>query len=380
MAPAPNDAFDDLLETLSEESLQDETARTGDSFLVASDAANLVRREKEYSDPEKQFVRGKWLRFGEELQAKLGRRLKYLTLPAYYRFDVTMMLQRELLDEETIGGRRMLAVAAFESDPAKFARMAGSSPGFQLLGDCALEDAITDPQNRYHGSLQSMFPFDIINFDLTTSLTPKHEGPYSRIMMALDEVMKRQALRHQEWVLFLTFRNTEADWEPTALRTFITNLQTNLDQWPAVRDKFVEKMHVPNADELHRTKPTLAIIQSVGKWLVDRAHVSGQSCERIESYHYKRYSDGLEPYTISKLLMRFKRGVTTPAVIPTKTPVRESWMQEDLVRCIDQNKHKDVEMLLLDRDGRVETIQTEISGLVEAFNQMFTHASDEQQA
>ena len=376
MTQGSGSSIDNLLETLSEESAQDAAAfSNSDSYLSSANALNMVRREKEYIDPEKQYVRGRWVVFAEELRTKLLRPLTYLTLPAYYRFDVTMMLEKNLLSSRRVEGREIMKVAAFETDPGKFARMSGTSPAFGLLGNCALEEAITNPQNPYHADLSRMFPFDMINFDLTTSLTPKHEGPYSRVMQALEEVMRRQATRHEEWVLFLTFRNSEADWEQTALSTFITNLQENLDRWPAVRDAFVGKLGASNAKDLQGRDPETAIVQSVGKWLVDRAHVYGQSCEKSESYRYRRYAEGVEPYVISKLLMRFKRGTSTRAVIPTKAIVQEAWMEADLIRCIDQNRHKDVESILLAYEPKIEELRQETERLVSVFNVKFTEGT-----
>lgn len=377
MAHESGSAFDNFMETLSEESAQDAAALQDDvSFLLSANASNLVRREMEYNDPEKQFVRGEWLRYAGELNKRLGRQLSYLTLPAYYRIDVTMMLEKDFLAKRRENGRDVLKVAAFETDPTKFARMRVLSPEFRVFGNCRLEDAMTDPKNIYHDDLRRMFPFDMINFDLTTSLTPQHEGPYSRVMQALEEVMKRQASSYDEWVLFLTFRNSEAEWEQTALNVFIDNLQSNLDQWPSVRDKFVGKLQVNNAKALQKKDPSSAIIQSVAKWLVDRGHTYGIGCEKIDSYRYQRYSEGLDPYTISKLLMRFKRGPRTQAIIPTKATVRETWMETDLVRCIEQNKHKDIEALLLDRDGRLETIAAETERLIGVFNALFTNGNE----
>jgi hypothetical protein len=246
-----------LIEELSGETVQEQAANTGEGSYLRGleNNRNFTQREKEYVDPEKQFVRQQWLRLSKDLHITLGHSLKYLTLPAYLRLDITMMMNQGLLALHNDGARTTLSVAAFEADPGKFSRMTGATPDFQLFGNCTLEDALTLPDNPYFSDLFKMFPFDVVNFDLTSSLTPKHEGPYSRVMQALEEVFKRQAPRHEEWILFLTFRNMEAEWESTALKSFITNLQANLDTWPGVRDVFVNKLHQPTAEALHASSP-----------------------------------------------------------------------------------------------------------------------------
>src|SRR5204863_4380562 len=112
-----------------------------------------------------------------------------------------------------------------ETEPSKYGRMVGHSPPFRLFGRGAIEDAIIDASNEYYDQLVGLFPFDIVNLDLTTSLTPRHEGPYSRIMQAIDVVFRRQVDCKGKWAFFLTMRNVPDDWETGALEQLFSNLE-----------------------------------------------------------------------------------------------------------------------------------------------------------
>ena len=206
----PTDPLSAVVQQLSREATQDAAAKTNvGSYLADANAGTIRSRELEFSDSEKQWVRTEvWLRVAATLAAFNGRKLRYLTLPAYCRLDVSLFDSRKLLqDGVNASGQRVLDVAAFEKDPAKFARMCSQVPTFRLLGQCGVEDAITDEKNPYFGELACMFPFDLVNMDLTSSLTPRKEGPYSTIMQALDQILRRQRDQIGRWALFLTFRN-----------------------------------------------------------------------------------------------------------------------------------------------------------------------------
>jgi len=182
-------------------------------------------------------------------------------------------------------------------------------------------------------------------------------------MQALNEILGRQADHPSLWGLFLTFRNVKDEWEQNALDTFLKNLQGNLDQHPKVRDTFAAKYNVPTVPALADEKVESAITQSVVKWLVDRAHSQNIELVRIQSYRYVRYSK--PNYVITKLIMQFRRGQISRHAIPTKETPRQSWMDDDLVKCIVQNKHSDVQDILLGSpDDALARLEKEIEELV----------------
>jgi len=359
----------DVFEELSREAEQEQAAiRSEESYLSNVNTEHLITREREYRDPEKHWVRTKWLKCAQDITQANNQKLTYLTLPAYHRIDVSLFNKHGLL-KGAEGSPGTLAVAAFETDPTKFARMSSQTPKLKLFGQASLEDVIVDPKNKYYAELNGMFPFDIVNFDLTTSLTPQHEGPYSRVMQALEETLRRQAAHGNLWGLFLTFRNVEDEWEKMALKTFLDNLQHNIDHHPNVRESFANKYQVLSAAALADTNSEAAITQSVVKWLVDRAHEYNIELVKTRSYHYVRYNPK-QNYVITKLIVQFRRGRVSPHVIPTKGTPRQPWMDDDLTKCIAQNNNADVEEILGNAPDRVvDELQQEIEELVRSIDE-----------
>jgi hypothetical protein len=293
-----------------------------------------------------------------------GRRLKYLTLPAYYRLDVSLFMKYTLIDTRTEDGKLVCEVAAFELDPTKYARMEAQLPKLRLLGLGTVENALVDRTDRYYSELLRLFPFDVVNLDLATSLTPEHEGPYSKVMRAIEEVMVRQAPHDGRWALFLTFRNMIDEWEPTALESFMANMQENLNHHPEVRETFNRKYNCPTVKALVGSEPKTGVSQVVTKWLVDRAHHHGMQLVFLETYHSNRY-EASPPYTISKLVLAFERGEMSSSVVPLKDLPLETWMTADLVRCVSKHKFTDVEDVLFRMvPPKFEFLENEIKELV----------------
>jgi len=354
-----------LIEQLSQEEQQDEKILESQDLLFDEvNADKLRQRETEYTDVEKHFVRTKaWLKVARELapEAKsyYGRGLRYFTLPGFNRLDVGLLLREQLLDTDSDDSGRVY-VAGFEADPSKFGRIAGRSPKFKLLANSSVESALTDPKNRYYSELQSLFPFDIINLDLTTSLTPQHEGPYSTTMQAINSVLRLQAGYPLPWALFLTFRNVATDWEQNALRSLFDNLQENIGKYPSVRDVFFERHREHSVANLQQKDIKACISQAVVKWLVDRAHHFDIRLKEYNCYQYQRYPASLPPYTICKQVLKFSKGEVSIAVVPMKSTLRQSWMEEDLVKCINSHKPLDVEEKLVVASGNYPNIFNEL--------------------
>jgi hypothetical protein len=346
-----DDKLDEVFDQLSEEAEQDRASSDpSKSFLATADPEILREREREYKDPEKHWVRlNPWLKVARDLASAKGSGLRYLTLPSYYRLDVSLFLRENLLEviREDDGSIQSVYVAAFETDPVKYGRMVGHSPKFKLFGHANIEDALVDSSNEYYGDLVSLFPFDIVNLDLTTSLTPKHEGPYSKTMQAVDTVLRRQSDHPGKWGLFLTYRNRPADWESRALDQLVTNLQKNLDESAKVRQAFFDLYKEGSVTELQNKDQRRCISQSVVKWLVDRAHSFNINIDVTSCYEYQRYPTPHEPYLITKQILVFSRGAITPLEVPAKTTPRQAWMEDNLVDCISKHKPVDVEEKLV---------------------------------
>ena len=360
-----------FFQQLSEEAGQDQASFEGSTFEKASISISVLRdREREYKDVEKHYVRRYgWLPAAKQIREHNKRALRYLTLPAYYRLDVELFLKEGLLEIESRNGRKVASVAAFETEPERYGRMEGLEPGFQLFGFGKIEDALTDVKHAYYKDLVDAFPFDLVNLDLTSSLTPKHQGPYSRVMQAVDNVFQRQAAHDGIWGLFLTFRNVPAEWEPKAHEAFKANLQSNIDDYVKVKEAFFEIYRDSNVKSLETIAPLTVTSQAVLKWLVDRAHQNRTRIERHWSYEYKRRNPPLESYTITKHVLLLRQGSILETDIPFKSVPRQSWMEDDLVTCIRNHRPVDVEeklCRLLETKVRVyDDIAAEIEELCE---------------
>jgi hypothetical protein len=374
--PAQALDFDALNRQLSEVEQEASALDPQTSLFVDADPELMRVREREYKDIEKQHVRIKmWLKVARDLAKKLGRPLRYLTLPSYYRLDVSLLLREKLIQETKQGPDGKSAevyVAAFEVEPTKFGRMQSHQPAFKLFARTSIEEALVDGTCPYYNELTGLFPFDLINLDLTTSLTPKHEGPYSQTMEAIEAVMQRQAPLTTDWGFFLTFRNVPGDWEAGAMTQLMTNLQKNLVAYPKARDAFIKRYGCNDVEQLRSSHVKRCISQAVAKWIVDRAHYYGHQLYDINCAYYRRYPTGLPPYFITKQTFCFKKGRITRAIIPTKEPVREGWMEEDIIECIEQHKCHDIECdvhaLLENRPGYNEYLEKDINDLCSMIN------------
>lgn len=345
-----------IYKELSQEEQQDkDSVDPQKSFLEQVDPELFVEREREYRDIEKHWIRLKvWLKeakiLAEETKKRYNRGIRYFTLPAYYRLDVSLLLREKLLDVvERLpdDSTQKVYVASFEAEPTKYARMVGHLPEFHLFGDVLVEEALTDTANQYYDHLLRLFPFDIINLDLTTSLTPKHEGPYSKTMKAIDAVFKRQAEYGSKWALFLTFRNMPEEWEDGTLDQLFENLQKNVDTYPKVGEAFDRCYHETRVRKLFQERPQECISQAVAKWLTDRANYNNLHLESLRCYFYQRRPLGLQPYYIHKQIMTFSKGEVFRGIVPTKGTPAQSWMIEDLIACIEKHKCHDVEEAIL---------------------------------
>jgi hypothetical protein len=366
-----------VLRILDNENKQEKSAfEDKNSLIIGKDAELFRKREEEYRDPEKHWIRKEvWLKTAELIQKKKQKKgnnkgIRYLTLPAYHRLDVSLFIKKELLEvtkKNSNGAPEEIYVAAFENNPDKFALMKDQSPKFKLFGLGDIEKVLTDPTNEYYEELRSLFPFDIINIDLTSSLTPQHEGPYSKTMEAIESIFDIQSGFGIDWALFLTFRNVPADLETNARKQLFDNLQNNIKRYPEVLVAFQNRYNLNSVQDLEKKNVKTCISQSIAKWLVDRAHQHKYKVESIKPYFYTRYNEGIEPYKIYKHVLELTPGNINVANIPTKDTPEQTWMKSGLIRCVEQHQCTDVEeklMKLLDNaPDKFEEINEEIESL-----------------
>lgn len=348
-APRPSEGVESLYNILSEEQAQEKAS--AETLLDAISATKVIERESEYLDPEKHWVRTNvWLKAAKSVYESLGdfkRSLKYLTLPGYHALDVRLLYRNRLILPQSDG---VFPVAAFETDPSKFGHLSTSPYRFRLLGECAIETSLLDEQDPYYQPLLDLFPFDLVNLDFTTSLTPQGEGPYSGLMKAIDTVLKRQSMKRRgKWALFLTYRTLKSDWNDDTLETLRTNVQHNLDQHPAFQSAFLEKYRVANVKSAWDASQELCISQAVSKWIYDRAHVHSLRVSSTKCVEYRRNPLKTPRYNIFKQVFQFEPGLVSNA-LPTKGKVTEAWMVTNLVDCVNRHTPTDVTDEILQKE------------------------------
>jgi hypothetical protein len=366
------DRLEKLYSDLDKEQDQENSYPDADFDLNAIDTAVLREREREYIDVEKHWVRvNGWKQIAATILKQkqklvpgtLG--LRYFTLPAYYRLDVSLLHREALLEvteRDVHGEAAEIYVAGFEVEPTKFGRMQGQRPRLKLLARTTVENALVDSKDPYFRQVRNLFPFDMVNLDLTTSLTPRHEGPYSKTMQAIETVLSLQSGMATPWALFLTFRNLPSDWEENARLQLTSNLQDNLDSFPAVQEAFYDAYRCVRVSEYEEEKTEDCISQSVAKWITDRAHQQQFTLQTFRTYRYTRENPGVEPYSIYKQTYIFGPGQIHPARIPTKGMPQQSWMTNDLVRCISDHKPRDVAGEIRALTSRGQTVVENLKG------------------
>lgn len=367
---------DRVLNILNNEGQQEKSAfDESNSLLIGKDADLLRKREEEYQDTEKQWIRREvWLKTAKSILKKKQKKgstkgIRYLTLPAYHRLDVSLFLKEGLLEvtKSNKGIPEEIYVAAFENDPTKFALMQKHMPSFRLFGCGSIEEVLTDKTNKYYDELRNLFPFDVINLDLTTSLTPKHEGPYSKTMEAIETIFDIQSGYGIEWALFLTFRNVPDDLEAGAREQLFKNLQNNIERYPEVLEVFQIRYGKNSVQDLEKSEVKTCISQSIAKWLVDRAHQHKYKVGSIKPYFYPRINAGIPPYDIYKHVLELTPAGINPAHIPTKGIPVQAWMTRDLKKCVEQHKCTDVEdiaiRLLENAPAKIQELEDEVESL-----------------
>jgi len=245
--------------------------------------------------------------------------------------------------------------------------MQAHKPSFKLFGCGSIEEVLTDENNKYYKELRDLFPFDVINLDLTTSLTPKHEGPYSKTMEAIETIFDIQQGYGINWALFLTFRNVPDELEEGARKQLFKNLQNNIDNDPEVLEVFQNRYQKNSVQDLEKSDVKKCISQSIVKWLVDRAHQHKFKAGSIETYFYPRLNPGIPPYEIYKHVIELTPAGINPAHIPTKNIPVQSWMTRDLKKCVEKHKCTDVEEkiigLLENAPDKYKDLEDEVQSL-----------------
>lgn len=358
MTDKKEDPISEIIEHLNLEQDQEAQVTKGATSFFSSAPPDevLIARAREYDDLAKHLVRRNfWLRTAKELKERKGRPLRLLTLPGRHRLEIELYRSHGIfgptsLDED-------LPVVGFETSPDVFGLLKLASPPFSRLFHADLIETISTSSAQHHGDLLELFPFDIINLDLTVNLVAPKEGPYGPVLQSIRECFKLQGSHAYDWALMLTFRAMLEDTSPDTIDELKQLYQNNLNDHVPIRQAFYERYHLLRAEQILHQDPEDALGQFTAKWIIDQAHTF--DFRLVESRHlfYRRLL-GTRNYSIRKLIFRFRKERIPPFIMPRRDSQALPWQIDDLVTIVGKTRSVDV-------DSRLEGLRTSSPEFVE---------------
>jgi hypothetical protein len=355
--------LDELIESLEVEKAQEKRA-TGDADSPFADAPAeevWVERAREYDDKVKHLVRKRsWLKTAKNLRDEKGSGLRVLTLPGRYRLEIELYRKNGVLDDD----RDQLEVVGFESSPEIFGLLNVMQPPLERLFFGDLVKALGDPDGEIYPELAGLFPFDIVNLDLTVNLITQSDAPYAPVLKAIRECIRLQTPKNGEWALMLTFRwDPSVQVNPDSFVRLKEEFDSNLKQHPAVRKACGQLHNVTTGEAFYTQDPEEAIARFAAKWVVDQAHAFEWRVKRSEQIRYDRETPA-GSYSIRKIVLVFKRGSISRHDLPGKAIPTQTWQVEDLETVVGVGRTTDYdERLAALGDTERAALQAELDQL-----------------
>jgi hypothetical protein len=171
--------------------------------LVAAEGHYSHAADQEsFNNPQKWFVRYRWLIHAKRRAKKNGRgTLKLLTLPGVECFDVRLLYDNNLLDVSPTGFKN--CVAYCEINYERFARIGNLLPNALRLHD-SYENTIGVGRLGFSSRADRWFPFDIINLDFTGPGFRQPGKDASTTAEAILKTFRLQKIKRCSFSLFLT--------------------------------------------------------------------------------------------------------------------------------------------------------------------------------
>jgi len=186
--------------------------------------------EREYTDPEKHFVRKYgWLPVAQYLLEKVrntGREyLRYFTLCAEKALDVHLFWAENLVEFD---GRGYPNVAFCECYPEQYELIAARlrrAQGFLAY----FEDLVLNQDSPKSMDFYSALPFDVYNLDFTSVCFPRADPPFSRTLEAIVTLIAELARLPEpsQFDMFFTFRANRSEENEDAIRDLRDNIRDN---------------------------------------------------------------------------------------------------------------------------------------------------------
>jgi len=348
-------SLDEIIKSLDRERDQEEFVdeHRGSFFDQAPDRETLILRAQEYDDLEKHIVRREsWLTIAKDLAQKKGAPLRVLTLPGRHRLEV------ELYRSEGIFGsydpEAGLPVVGFETSPDIFGLLKSGVPRLEKVFHEDLVRALIDERASAYGELRALFPFDIINLDLTGNLVAPSEGPYGPVLEAIRECLKLQGGSTGDWAFMLTFRAVIEHTNQDTIEKLSQHYQENINRHPVVKEACYGRYNSFKANQIIANHSRDALGQFMSKWIVEQAHTFDFRLRRAVHAGYVR-SRAHGEYSIDKLAFQFRRERTPPYSWPGEENL--PWHIEDIMNVVNAKRDDVSKKLRILREKQPDYIQ-----------------------
>jgi len=252
-----------------------------------------VRRS--YKDAKKHFVRvNGWIPAARSRLRKNRRHaLRYFTLCGENALDVLHLKREKLLLHD---GRGYPELVFCEQDESIYTSIDRLLRHYKRGFLCALEDITSQPQ------YDEVFPFDVINLDLTRSCFPRREPPTSSTMKTISKMIQLQ--RGTDFDLFVTFRAERTVENTDAINILLRNMEKNLRENPDLRKEFLNAAGSEPA-ALLRQDYIRFILKAFPKLIIRYGHDNSYLVHCQGIYKYQRMPPWRKRYFVLKFLFSF---------------------------------------------------------------------------
>jgi len=248
-----------------------------------------------YEDPKKHFVRvNGWLP-AARMRLKKNRRthLRYFTLCGQRAIDVLHLRREGLLRHD---GRGYPELVFCEEDRNTYTQIDRLLRVYKRGFLCPLEKIADEPE------FESVFPFDIINLDLTRSCFPKREPPTSSTIKSIARMIESQ--KGINFDLFITFRAESAAENKEAIQILRRNMEQNFKRNPELEDVFLKVTHAEPAQLVSQDYVSF-IMKCFPKLIIRYGYDNDYLVHCDQEYKYKRFPPWRKRYFILKFLFDF---------------------------------------------------------------------------
>lgn len=303
--------------------------------LVTSDRVDYE------ADPIKHYVRSRGWRHPCRMRAnKVKRRpVRYFTFCASGAIDVFMLEHAGVLSRDPDG--HLEATYFCEQDAETFQAIATlvqtREEGFlgrfediilfkesqdtigRTLDDPGPEEVSVDLRRRLllkdlHERLRASFPFDIINLDATGTLLPPKQGPVSRLVEAIIQILEWQSLSREggikidAFTLLLTAEVDNSAENDHAITQLVELVKANLSQTEGFRQRWIQEYGDKEPGDVAKAEFPIFFSRAVPKMLVEKAFQLGWHTESEGRFLYRRARARTgDSYTMMCEVLTFKR-------------------------------------------------------------------------